>query len=169
MNATLTLKGRAVLLVLTFVAQACIEPGTTHGETACAGTSAAGTVAEIDRQNTDFPVVSDPRPLTPLMQRELRGCFDFFWNEWISDPNSPTYGMTSGDDVGLGRYSPIPIESQGFYFAVIVIGVERGWITRQEGRADIGFHTGRGEGGCNTHSLWHGHRQRRGLSGRNRI
>ncbi|MDP7133101.1 MAG: hypothetical protein QF437_21575, partial [Planctomycetota bacterium] len=80
-----------------------------------------------------FPVASNPKPLTPLMERELRGCFDFFWNEWVSDPKSPTYGMTNGDYVGLGRYSPIPIESQGFYFAAIVVGVKRGWITREDG------------------------------------
>lgn len=86
------------------------------------------------RRKTAFPVASHPRPLTPLMKRELRGCFDFFWNEWISDPKSPAYGMTCGDYVGLNQYSPIPIESQGFYFAAIVIGVERGWITREEGR-----------------------------------
>ena len=84
-----------------------------------------------------FPVASTPKPLTPLMERELRGCFDFFWKEWISDPASPTYGMTSGDYVGLNKYSPIPVESQGFYFAAIVIGVERGWITREEGEKRI--------------------------------
>jgi hypothetical protein len=80
-----------------------------------------------------FPVIKDPKPLTPLMQRELRGCFDFFWNEWESDPKSPTYGLTNGDYVGMGHYSPIPIESQGFYFAAIVVGVERGWISREAG------------------------------------
>ena len=82
-----------------------------------------------------FPVAEDPKQLTPLMERELRGCFDFFWNEWVSNRDSPTYGLTCGDYVGLGNYSPIPIESQGFYFATIVIGVERGWITREEGYA----------------------------------
>jgi len=82
-----------------------------------------------------FPVTDQPRrELTGLMQRELRGCFDFFWKEWDSDPKSATYGLTDGDYVGLNRYSPIPIESQGFYFAAMVIGVERGWITRAEGR-----------------------------------
>ena len=84
-----------------------------------------------------YPVQATPRKLTPLMKRELRGCFDFFWNEWVSDPDSPTYGMTCGDYVGLGRYSPIPIEEQGFYFVTIVIGVERGWITRDEARERI--------------------------------
>jgi len=80
-----------------------------------------------------FPVAKNPRKLTALMERELRGCFDFFWNEWVSDPESPTYGLTDGDYVGLGVYSPIPVESQGFYLAAIVIGVERGWITRKKG------------------------------------
>ncbi len=84
-------------------------------------------------KRTAFPVQSDPKPLTPLMERELRSCFEFFWNEWVSDPESPTHGLTNGDYVGLGVYSPIPIESQGFYLAAIVIGVERGWITREQG------------------------------------
>jgi len=80
-----------------------------------------------------YPVADAPEKLTPLMERELRGCFEFLWKEWISGPDSPTYGMTSGDYVGMGVYSPIAIESQGFYFAAIVIGVERGWIARAEG------------------------------------
>ncbi len=92
---------------------------------------------------TRFPVVPAPKPLTPLMERELRGCFDFFWNEWVSDPTKPTYGLTNGDYVGLGIYSPIPIEAQGFYLCAIVVGVERGWITRNEGveRAVIALET----------------------------
>jgi len=85
-----------------------------------------------------FPVADTPKPLTPLMERELRGCFDFFWNEWMSDPKSPCYGLTGGDYVGLGfEGTHIPIESQGFYFAVVVIGVERGWITKEEGRERV--------------------------------
>ena len=71
------------------------------------------------------------------MERELRGCFDFFWKEWNADPQSPTYGMTNGDYVGMNKYSPIAIEEQGFYFAAIIIGVERGWITREEGEKRI--------------------------------
>lgn len=84
-----------------------------------------------------FPVTASPMALTPLMERELRGCFDFFWEEWVSNPDSPTYGFTSGDYVGIHRAAPIAIESQGFYFAAIIIGVERGWITREEGEQRI--------------------------------
>ena len=83
-------------------------------------------------QNSIFPVKENPQELTPLMERELKGCFDFFWEEWNNDPKSPTYGMSNGDYVGLYKYSPIPIEHQGFYFTAIIIGVERGWISRKE-------------------------------------
>ena len=84
-----------------------------------------------------FPVIKTHNTLSPLMERELRGCFDFFWNEWNDNPSSPTFGMTNGDYVGLNKYSPLAIENQGFYFTAIIIGVERGWITREEGEKRI--------------------------------
>ena len=45
--------------------------------------------------------------------------------------------MSNGDYVGFNQYSPIPIEHQGFYFTAIIIGVERGWISREEGEKRI--------------------------------
>jgi hypothetical protein len=80
-----------------------------------------------------YPVESSPRTLTPLMEQELKGCFDFFWNEYIDEHEWPTYGMNAGDYVGMLKNIPIAIENQGFYFSAIVIGVERGWITRKAG------------------------------------
>jgi len=71
------------------------------------------------------------------MERELRGCFDFFWNEWVSDPASPTYGMFDGDYIGYDTRSPLVIEEQGLYFMAIITGVERGYITRQQGQERI--------------------------------
>jgi len=88
-------------------------------------------------QNSIFQVKENPQELTPLMERELKGCFDFFWEEWNDDPKSPTYGMSNGDYVGFNQYSPIPIEHQGFYFTAIIIGVERGWISSEEGEKRI--------------------------------
>ena len=89
------------------------------------------------KQTTLYPVQQTPKELTPLMEQELKGCFDFFWEEWNDDPKSPTYGMSNGDYVGFNQYSPIPIEHQGFYFTAIIIGVERGWISREEGEKRI--------------------------------
>jgi hypothetical protein len=89
------------------------------------------------KQTTLYPVQQTPMELTPLMEQELKGCFDFFWEEWNDDPKSPTYGMSNGDYVGFNQYSPIPIEHQGFYLTAIIIGVERGWISREEGEKRI--------------------------------
>ncbi|MBT6459112.1 MAG: hypothetical protein HOK57_04740, partial [Planctomycetaceae bacterium] len=84
-----------------------------------------------------FPVVTDPQQLTSHMEEELRGCFNFFWNEWVRDKTLPTYGLNAGDYIGIHRYVPLAIESQGFYFPVIVLGVERGWIDREAGRQRV--------------------------------
>ena len=91
----------------------------------------------LGEQPTLYPVQQTQKKLTPLMEWELKGCFDFFWEEWNDDPKSPTYGMSNGDYVGFNQYSPIPIEHQGFYFTAIIIGVERGWISREEGEKRI--------------------------------
>ena len=85
-------------------------------------------------QGLAYPVANTPHKLLPVMERELRGCFEFFWNEVVTDPSVPTYGLADGDYVGVLKGIPISIEGQGFYLAAIVIGVERGWITDDEGR-----------------------------------
>ena len=84
-------------------------------------------------QNLACPVADTPHKLLPVMERELRGCFEFFWNEVVTDPDLPTYGLADGDYVGVSRGVPVAIEGQGFYLATIAIGAERGWITFEEG------------------------------------
>ncbi len=93
--------------------------------------------AESEQAQQEFPVAEDPRPLTSGMEKELRGCFDFFWNEWVRDESLPTYGLNAGDYVGLRRHVPLAIESQGFYFPVIILGIERGWIQHEAGRQRV--------------------------------
>ena len=101
----------------------------------------AGCVGSVSRhdwraapQSLVYPVTDTPHKLLPVMERELRGCFEFFWNEVVTDLALPTYGLADGDYVGVLKGIPISIEGQGFYLAMIVIGVERGWITSDEGR-----------------------------------
>lgn len=89
------------------------------------------------KTGTVFPVAATPRTLTPVMEAELRGCFSFFWNEWVADATLPTHGLNAGDYVGLKRHMPLAIESQGFYFPVIVLGVERGWVEREVARKRV--------------------------------
>ena len=65
-----------------------------------------------------------------LIEEEIKGCFDFFWNESnAEDAEALGYGLTA--DVA-GR--PISsLAAVGFSLAAYVIGVERGYITFDEG------------------------------------
>lgn len=67
-----------------------------------------------------------------ILELEEKGCFDFFWNEATSE----------GEGFGLIKDSTAQSEqaektssvaSVGFGLSAIVIGVERGWITREQG------------------------------------
>lgn len=72
----------------------------------------------------------DKKTLDILLDEE-KSCFKFFWETANIDKNSPGYGlipdrMPSGPDVSS-------IASVGFGLTGICIGVERGWITREQG------------------------------------
>lgn len=60
-----------------------------------------------------------------ILELEAKGCFDFFWNEVNTDPNSPGYGLvrdkTSEEDKMMAS-----IASVGFGLTAIIIGIERG-------------------------------------------
>lgn len=64
-----------------------------------------------------------------LIEKEILGCFNFFWNEINSDENSLGYGlvrdMTEKDVASLAAV--------GFALAAYVIGVERKFITFDQG------------------------------------
>ena len=67
---------------------------------------------------------------TNILDLEAKGCFDFFWNEANTDKNSTGYGLIRDNDATTEMAS---IASVGFGLSAIVIGIERGWITREEG------------------------------------
>lgn len=62
-----------------------------------------------------------------LIEKEIKGCFDYFWNEANTD--SLGYGLTK--DKTTSNISSIACV--GFAFSAYVIGVERGYITFDEG------------------------------------
>ncbi|MCU9612674.1 hypothetical protein OEV98_03730 [Caldibacillus lycopersici] len=67
---------------------------------------------------------------TKVLDLEAKGCFDFFWNEANSDSNSPGYGLILDQS---GNKKVASSASVGFGLAAIVIGIERNWITYDEG------------------------------------
>jgi hypothetical protein len=65
-----------------------------------------------------------------LLDLEAKGCFNFFWKEANADKNSPGYGLILDQSANKKVAS---IASNGFGLTAIIIGIERGWITKEEG------------------------------------
>ncbi|WP_461197728.1 glucoamylase family protein [Enterococcus sp. N249-2] len=67
-----------------------------------------------------------------IVALEARKSFDFFWKEANTNPSSPGYGLIK-DNTEKGMEAMASIASVGFGLSAIVIAVERGWITRDQG------------------------------------
>lgn len=65
-----------------------------------------------------------------LLEAESKGCFDFFWNEANHDPASPGYGLIR--DRAPGNPQVCSVAAVGFGLTALVIGVERGWVSRED-------------------------------------
>lgn len=70
------------------------------------------------------------KTLKQLIDREMKGSFHFFWDNTNTDPSSKGYGLILGTNKHPDRSS---IASVGYGLAAIVIGVERGYITFEQG------------------------------------
>ena len=67
----------------------------------------------------------------------MRGSFDFFWKEAQTDETYPNaYGLIP-DRAGLTKNSPASIASVGFGLAAYVVGVEEGYVTKEEAHERI--------------------------------
>lgn len=65
-----------------------------------------------------------------LLQKELKGCFNFFIKESNINKNSKGYGLIRDKTELEPNISSIA--SVGYGFAALVIGVERKWIRFKE-------------------------------------
>lgn len=92
---------------------------------------------------TPTPVVKTPLPSTPMptppatasddeiIAYEMRAAFDFFWEQANTDPASPGYGLIR--DRYPGSEGIASIAAVGFGLTALIVGVERGYITRDQG------------------------------------
>ncbi|MFB1051004.1 glucoamylase family protein [Paraliobacillus sp. JSM ZJ581] len=67
-----------------------------------------------------------------IINEEAKRSFDFFWNEANVDKNSKGYGLIL-DKTCKGAEHVASIASVGFGLSAIIIGIERNWITYEEG------------------------------------
>lgn len=66
-----------------------------------------------------------------VIDYEMEGSFDFFWEQANTDPNSSGYGLVR--DRYPGSEGIASIASLGFGLTAYLIGIEKGYITYQEG------------------------------------
>jgi hypothetical protein len=66
-----------------------------------------------------------------ILELESRKCFEFFWNEANQDMRSRGFGLIRDRAPGGGNISSIA--SVGFGLTSIIVAVERGWISFEEG------------------------------------
>ncbi len=78
---------------------------------------------------------STPVPATPedIIAYEMQGAFAYFWEQANTDPSSPGYGLVR--DRYPGSPGIASIAATGFGLTALIVGVEKGYITRDEGYA----------------------------------
>lgn len=69
--------------------------------------------------------------ISTVIEYEMRGAFDFFWEQANTDVNSPGYGLVR--DRYPGDESIASIASVGFALTAYLVGIDKGYITYQEG------------------------------------
>lgn len=122
-------KALYLLLALTLLAASCAPAATPSPPTAWPTATSAPTVAPT--------LTASPSPtaatatLDQVIAYEMRGAFDFFWEQANTDPASPGYGLVR--DRYPGSPGIASIAAVGFGLTAYPIGVEQGYITRQEG------------------------------------
>jgi len=78
------------------------------------------------------PAATDtPASIDEVIEWEMKGSFDFFWERANTDEGSPGYGLIR--DRYPGSEGIASTASVGFGLTAYLIGIEKGYITREQG------------------------------------
>lgn len=80
--------------------------------------------------NDNFDASVTYKDYATEIDKEMKGSFDFFWNEAQTDEWKPTYGLIV--DRWPSNKNCASVASVGFGLTAYVIGVENGYVTKQE-------------------------------------
>ncbi len=89
------------------------------------------TTTGIPTNTPDAAVTLEGVDIQDVIDYEMKGAFDFFWEQANTDGNSAGYGLIR--DRYPGSEGIASIASLGFGLTAYIIGIEKGYITRQEG------------------------------------
>jgi hypothetical protein len=85
---------------------------------------------------TEAPAVTAvPASIDEIVEYEMRGSFDFFWEQANTEEGSPGYGLIR--DRYPGSEGIASMASVGFGLTAYLIGIEYGYITREEGQERV--------------------------------
>ncbi len=111
------------------VAQSTVAPvlSPTPEPTSTQGLPTLTSTAEPSPTPTLTPVPVSPEEVVAY---EMKGAFDFFWEQANTDPDSPGYGLIR--DRYPGSEGIASIASLGFGLTAYIIGVEKGYISYEQ-------------------------------------
>jgi hypothetical protein len=125
-----------LLLILTLLVAGCSsdeqseEQATPVAATPIVATDVA--VATEQATPTEYPTPTQNLvPIDEVIEYEMKASFDFFWEQTNTDANSAGYGLVR--DRYPGSEGVASIAAVGFALTAYPIGVEKGYITFEEG------------------------------------
>ncbi len=118
-----------LLALLMAVAAGCAAPATPTPTPITATAALAPT--ERPTPTAPLPPTAPPVTLEQVIAYEMEAAFDFFWEQANTDPASPGYGLVR--DRYPGSPGIASIAAVGFALTAYPIGVEKGFISREEG------------------------------------
>lgn len=120
---------RAAVLIVLLLLTGCAAP-------------AVATQVKVEPTLTSAPVVTatlapaptaiqTPASIDEVIEWEMKGSFDYFWERANTDESSPGYGLIR--DRYPGSEGIASTASVGFGLTAYLIGIEKGYITREQG------------------------------------
>lgn len=118
------------LLIILLLLTACLVGG-------CSAGDETEEVAATGVAETSVPATAEATPsgssaaIDEVIEYEMKESFDFFWEQANSDSGSAGYGLVR--DRYPGSEGVASMAAVGFGLTAYAIGVEKGYITQQEG------------------------------------
>ncbi len=117
-------------LIALLVFSGCSPTATSEGETQSPITTEAPTGPLVPVEVATVTETPTPVTIENVIEYEMKGSFDFFWEQANTDPDSPGYGLIR--DRYPGSEGIASIASVGFGLTAYIVGVEKGYISYQE-------------------------------------
>lgn len=128
----------SALLLIGFVFSGCSAPALSQTPVSqpTLSTPVAAASPSATQVNLTPTLAAGTASIGEVISFEMQGAFDFFWQQANTDLSSPGYGLIR--DRYPGSEGIASTASVGFGLTAYLIGVEKGYITRQQAEERVG-------------------------------